>query len=120
MFKGLGNTDYTDYKRNGELIEYIEICDKRFMLTHGHTFSDDVTVFGKREQKIWMYAGNTDIVLYGHTHEPFIYCCEGKWIMNPGRVGRISSRVIHATYSVLEIEGDKIQWRLAEVDKIIK
>ena len=114
MIKILGNID--SQKEDEEWIKYTEICGRRFMLTHGHKFIDETTVYCKAQQDMWLYAGNVDIVLYGHMHEPFINCSGRKWIMCPGRIGRISSKDIHATYGILTInESGNMQWNFVEV-----
>ena len=124
MIKILGGIDLQD---DGEdLAQFIEISDKRITLTHGHTFLNDATSFGQGEQKMWMAAGNVDIVLYGHTHEPFINCCEGKWIMNPGCICRIPKNlpghnIINATYGVLVIDKNgSMQFNFVEVGTKLK
>jgi hypothetical protein len=38
--------------------------------------------------------------------------------MNPGRIGRISSKVINATYGILTIENDTITCEIVEFDSI--
>ena len=42
MIKVLGSLDSN--KDDEEWIKYAEICDKRFMLTHGHTFYNDYVI----------------------------------------------------------------------------
>ena len=67
-----------------------------------------------------MFASDSigaDVILFGHTHEPFINYCNGKWISNPGRIGRVSSNVIHATYGVLIIKAGNMEWRIKEANK---
>jgi putative phosphoesterase len=124
IIKILGGIDITG--ENEEWTKYIEISGKRFMLTHGHTILNDVTSFGQGEQRMWMAGGNVDIVLYGHTHEPFIYCCEGKWIMNPGCICRIPKNlpghnIINATYGILIInKNGGIQFNSVEVGPKIR
>ena len=124
MIKILGGIDLPE--EGDEWTKHIEITGKRFMLTHGHTYLEDVTSFGQGEQRMWMAGGNADIVLYGHTHEPFIYCCEGKWIMNPGCICRIPKNlpghnIINATYGVLIInKNGAMQFNSVEVGTKIK
>ena len=117
LFNVLGNTDAQN--ENEEWIKYIEIAGKRIMLTHGHIFLNDSTKF---EDLTNIFLGdarsdNADIILFGHTHAPFVNYRNGKWVMNPGRIGRFSKQVIHATYGVLMIESGNIQWIIREIDK---
>ena len=116
MFKVLGNTD--SYTKDEECIKYVDICGKRFMLTHGHTFIEykqSKPIF-EGIMNMFLYGEYKDITLFGHTHEPFINCCNDRWIMNPGRIGRVSSQIIKATYGVLEIgESGVLKWRFVEL-----
>ena len=117
--KVLGGID--SQKEDEEWIQYVEICNKRFMLTHGHIFLDKTTVYGQAQQNMWLYAGNSDIVLYGHMHEPFINCSEGKWIMCPGRIGRdVEGGGINPKYGILKInESGTLNWQFVEVENSI-
>ncbi|MDR2686662.1 MAG: YfcE family phosphodiesterase [Oscillospiraceae bacterium] len=107
IYKVLGNMD----KRGaGEWARHIELCGKRIFMTHGHTFLEDernTTTFEGVSRLFLSEEGSADILLFGHTHEPFLNCCNGKWIMNPGCAS--------AAYGVLEIAGGKVQWRFQEV-----
>ena len=115
MFKVLGNTD--SYNDDEDWIQYVDICGKRFMLTHGHLFlnSENKTNF-EGISNMFLCGEHKDITLFGHTHEPFINCCNGGWIMNPGHIGRISNQKICATYGILEIsEYGDLKWQFAEM-----
>ena len=73
-----GNCDR--YTRHS-LREHIIIDRKRIIILHGHEqgvkYTLDLLVsFG--------HAEDADLVLYGHTHKPEIFCDEGMYIMNPG------------------------------------
>ena len=115
MIKVLGGID--SQKEDEEWIQHVEICGKRFMLTHGHTFLDEATIYCQGQQNMWLYAGNSDIVLYGHMHEPFINCSEGKWIMCPGRIGRhIKGGGINPKYGILKInDSGALYWQFVEL-----
>jgi putative phosphoesterase len=107
IYSVLGNTDR---RREGEWTQHIELSGKRILLTHGHTFLEgkEVKTFFEGITNLFRSAyDSADIILFGHTHEPFLNCCNGKWIMNPGCASE--------TYGVLKIEDDKVQWRVQEV-----
>lgn len=115
VYKVPGNTD--SGSADEEWIRRIELCGKSILLTHGHTFLEDKTVktYFEGITKLFLSCcGSADIILFGHTHEPFINCCNGKWIMNPGHIGRRLGQQINATYGILEIVSDIIQWRFQE------
>ena len=107
IYQILGNTDA---RGTGEWTRHIELCGKRIFLTHGHTFLEGEgvkTYFEGITNLFLSECGSADIILFGHTHEPFINCCNGKWVMNPGRASK--------TYGVLELAPDQINWRFQEV-----
>lgn len=115
-----GNTD--SKSDNGHPVQYTDLCGKRVMLTHGHTFGVHTEKNGMRningidQMALYGFENGASIILFGHSHEPYINCRGGKWIMNPGRIGRISSKTIHATYGVLHIGENGIKWRISEVE----
>ena len=106
LYKVLGNTDR---HKAGEWTQHIELCGKRILLTHGHTFLEGkgVKTFFEGITNLFRSAyDSADIILFGHTHESFLNCCNGKWIMNPGCASE--------TYGVLKIQDGKVQWRVQE------
>ena len=116
MYNVFGNTD--SKKENVEWIRYVEICGKRIMLTHGNIFlnesnkSEDISNIFYNDNR----SANTDIILFGHTHAPYLNYRYNRWIMNPGRIGRASGNNIHVTYGILKIDSGKIHWEIIEVD----
>jgi putative phosphoesterase len=129
MIKNLGNID--SKKEDEEWIKYAEICGKRFMMTHGHTFfiEKEITQGGMEEARLnilkLMYENNIDITLHGHIHEPFIYyhCLtqsKHSWIMCPGRIGRKVNYIgsVNPIYGVLKIrESGALEWQFVEVEQ---
>lgn len=128
IIKNLGNSDSN--KENDEWIQYIDICGKRFMLTHGHIFNEgaweDVTDDKARRKMLKsMYEHNVDVLLHGHAHEPYLhstqimpsrYC----WIMCPGRIGRKVnySGTFNQIYGLLRInEAGIFEWQFIEVQQ---
>jgi len=135
IIKVLGSLDSN--KDDEEWVKYAEICGKRFMLAHGHTFYNNYvmnqdgtyvltqTAMAEAQQSIlkFMSENNIDITLHGHIHEPFLYnsLTQPKgWIMCPGRIGRAASDVGFATpmYGVLKIKkSGALEWQFVEVDE---
>ena len=124
MIKNLGNMDSEN--EDEELIKFSEICGKRFMMTHGHTFFDDFDNLDKGRKNILksMFQNNADITLHGHIHEPYINCCQITptqrcWIMCPGRIGKKvnASGTFYPVYGVLKInEFGTFEWQFIEVE----
>ena len=131
IIKNPGNIDSD---KDEEWIKHTEICGKRIIMTHGHTFfqytffpesntnqlTDESRITGRANILKYMTENNADIFLHGHTHEPYINSnpTPGKtyWIMNPGRIGRIDGTAIKPTYGILKIdETGGLEWRFSEI-----
>ena len=57
-----------------------------------------------------------DIILFGHTHKPYLHNQDGIWIINPGRIGRKSSKHINSTFGVVNIDEGRINCSIVEFD----
>lgn len=74
-----GNCDYFDRSHNEEKI--FEIENVKFFLTHGHLYGvkrslNSIKEIGKKL--------NASIVVFGHTHKPYIEKNEDMILFNPG------------------------------------
>ena len=133
MIKVLGGLD--SHKQDEEWIKSAEICGKRFVMAHGHTFitytydekadkyrqTDADLARSRRNILEIIRDNNADILLHGHTHEPYInrtQIAPGRacWVMNPGRIGRGDGWVFKPAYGVLKIdESGTFEWQFKEV-----
>ena len=133
MIKNLGNMD--SEKKDEELIKFAEICGKRFVMTHGHTFinytfNDKINAYQLTDEsrttcriniQKFMADNNADVFLHGHTHEPYLHriLMQEKvcWIMNPGSIRRMDDGLVKPTYGMLKIdENGTMEWQIAEVE----
>lgn len=109
MLHVIGNTDGRD---EGPEMATEQIMGHKMLLTHGHLLGlnrDRIEV----EPLFFRCAeAGAKILLFGHAHRAFAYCREGIWLLNPGRIGKKSSRAVYATYGVLTLSEDGIDWRL--------
>jgi len=128
MITVLGGLDSD--KDDEQWIKYADICGKRFMMTHGHTFYDNYVInqdgayeltqsgMAEAQQNIFkfMSENNVDITLHGHIHEPFVYYnLKHGWIMCPGRIGRNDADSVNPIYGVLKIrESGVLEWQFIE------
>lgn len=104
-----GNTDQADEGKTDALLEFEHV---RVWMTHGHLYKVEnglTELYG-----VGARAG-AQIVLFGHTHRPHLGYRDGIWLMNPGRVGRISSKAIHATYGVIRLADRKMRFEICQV-----
>ena len=130
MLKVLGNMDSD--KEDEEWIKVAEICGKRFILTHGHTFitefkngsqTDENRIKSRIEMLKCISDYDADILLHGHTHEPYINRTQltpekTGWIMNPGSIRR-KDGIFNPVYGVLYFdESGTFQWQFVEIGRI--
>ena len=84
VYSVCGNTDlFLDCKK---IDEFITMAGKKIWLTHGHTYhvhGNDV-----HELLYWGRQYDADIIIFGHTHESYVDCVDGKLVINPGSASR--------------------------------
>lgn len=107
-----GNTDRTD-EYFSEKTLFLD--NKIAFITHGDSYDVEHKISGVIDRGI---SDDADIILFGHTHKPYLQNEGGVWIMNPGRIGRISRKVINATYGIMILENDTITCEIVEFDSI--
>lgn len=77
-----GNCDLASMEPATRLLE---LEGKRIMMTHGHEYK---VKFGLQEVLHTAHRNGCDLLLYGHTHTPYVNYENGLHIMNPGSVAR--------------------------------
>jgi putative phosphoesterase len=86
----------------------------KILLTHGSPASINEPLFSStpliRFRALATLAG-TDIILCGHSHEPFQREVDGVWFINPGSVGRPGDGDPRASYAILELDGQTVKVR---------
>ena len=84
---------------------------KRILLTHASPASNQEPLTletpEKRLKELARMA-EADIIICGHSHQPFVREVDGAWFINPGSVGRPDDGDPRACYAVLEITPDSI------------
>lgn len=96
-----------DKASSTDVTEWMTLCGRSFMLTHGHIFK---VKSGTLDLFKYGVQNGADIILFGHTHEAFIRCRNGRWMMNPGRIGRQAGIATDTSYGILNISADNIRW----------
>ena len=79
----------------------LSIQNHRLLLCHGHTLG---VKSGLLRARYAAQEHHADILLFGHTHEPFIDYLENTWLFNPGSIGNNS----HPSYGVLLFENGQV------------
>lgn len=81
----------------------------RLLMAHGTPWSDVMAAFPGTRQSIFdriveRYAGDTEVVILGHTHVPMCVQIGGMWVLNPGSIYGVTVRDSH-TCAVLILPG---------------
>lgn len=95
-----GNNDFfSDLAREEE----IDLEDHHIFMTHGHYYYVSV---GNERIKEEGKARGADIVMYGHTHRPFIDIGEDITVLNPGSLSYPRQEGHRGSYIIMEIASD--------------
>lgn len=98
-----GNNDYFD---NTYPLERLATIDgKKIFACHGHKYNvkSSLLPLSLKAREL-----DADIVLYGHTHCPFLEQDGSLLIMNPGS---------HSTYGIIETDGNQIEAKVEKYEK---
>ncbi len=104
----LGNCDFSGYP----LETITEISGRKIFITHGHRYSVKTSLMNlvyKAEEV------NADIVCFGHSHILGAEVIADKLFLNPGSI-RLPRERLEKTYVILDIQGDKINMAVYEVN----
>ena len=93
-----GNNDYNLDLPSQEIFM---IGDYRVLLVHGHTYYVNRDVRYLREYAL---KNKIDIVMFGHTHRPFIYFGEDLTILNPGSLSYPRQEDRKPTFLLMQID----------------
>lgn len=93
-----GNNDYFSDLPKGLVFD---IFNYKIMVTHGHNYGVSMSTDGLREEA---RLRGVQIVLFGHTHRPFVEEKNGIVLMNPGSLTYPRQANHKASYILMEIE----------------
>lgn len=95
-----GNNDYfSEYERELEL----DLAGHHIFLTHGNRYNIYAGVDRLREEAEQRGA---DIVLFGHTHCPYVEQEEHMIFLNPGSISRPRQEGRIPTYAIMDLKED--------------
>lgn len=97
-----GNCDY-DPELPLEL--EIEFEGKKIMLTHGHRY---LNYGGIEALQNWGLLQGVDILMFGHTHIPYLDEGEDMIMLNPGSISRPRQEGHIPTYTIMEVGDDGV------------
>jgi len=90
----------------------LKVKGKRILLTHGSPASNEEPLTSdtpeERLRKLAKMA-KADVIICGHSHQPFARQVDDVWFINPGSVGRPDDGDPRACYAILQIESEGLQ-----------
>jgi putative phosphoesterase len=90
----------------------LEVEGQRILLTHGSPDSNDEHLTPETpEERLRELAqmAEADVILCGHSHQPFARQAAGVWFVNSGSVGRPDDGDPRACYAILQITPNLLQ-----------
>ena len=107
-----GNNDYFSNLNNEA---FFEIEGYKVMLTHGHHYYVSMGVERLADEA---RAQEVDIVMFGHTHRPFLEIMDDLTILNPGSISYPRQAGSIPTYMIMYIdEQGEINYETKYVDE---
>jgi putative phosphoesterase len=95
------------------------IKDWKILFTHGSPDSIDEPLTDETPQehlKELAHKARANIILCGHSHQPFMRFAGGSIFINPGSVGRMFDNDPRASYAVLTIKKHKVEVDFFRID----
>ena len=92
-----------DYNLDLPAQDIFNIGDYEVLVVHGHTF---YVYRGVERLKQYALQNNIDIVMFGHTHKPYIEIDEDVTILNPGSVSYPRQPDHMPTFLIMEIDDE--------------
>jgi putative phosphoesterase len=82
---------------------------KRLLLVHGSPRKMNEYLFEDRPVSSFARiaaSSKADVIVFGHTHKPYVKQVDGVWFVNVGSVGKPKDGNWHACYAILEVTAD--------------
>ena len=117
----LANTDQTskDFMRGLPFDLRFELGDKRVRLVHGSPRKVNEYLFEDKPARTFerIAAGaDCDVLIFGHTHKPWVHEYGGVLFVNCGSVGKPKDGDARAAFAVLDADHGQIQVEIRRVD----
>lgn len=92
--------------------------NKRVLLCHGSPWSNDEYLYPdmKQDKKDELSKISADVIIYGHTHYPFIHKNNNKLFLNPGSVGQPRDRKPGACWALWDTETNQVSLKREPYD----
>ena len=97
-----GNNDFfCDLPREEELM----LGGYKVLLTHGHYYYVSLDLKTLHDEGI---ARGFDIVMFGHTHRPYLNILDDITVLNPGSISQPRQEGHNPSYMIMKIDNDKV------------
>lgn len=90
-----------DYGSDLPLVDIFMVEDYKVMICHGHTFYVHGTTMYLKE---YARENGIDVVMFGHTHRPYIEIEEDVTVLNPGSIAYPRQEDRRPTFLLMEID----------------
>jgi putative phosphoesterase len=113
------STDQIAYLRELPNITVVEYLGKTFTLAHGSPFKNDQYIYPDTERSVLLSCVNevnTDYLLLGHTHHPFIFAGTNTTLINPGSVGQSRDIGGFASWAIMDMSNDCVTFKKTPYD----
>ena len=100
-----------------------EDCSCKILLVHATPFRNDEYLFendSKYSLTQYLSVHNYDVMVMGHTHQPYIQRSSGKLLINSGSVGRSREADRKASYCHLKLDKKQIEAEIVKLDYDIR
>jgi len=105
----------------------LTVARRSILLTHASPQSNEEHLTPETPQERLQelaHGVSADLVVFGHSHRPFVRRVDGVWLINTGSVGRPDDGDPRSCYAILELSDRDIQvqhYRLTyDVDRTVK
>ena len=89
-----------------EKLEF-ELDQKTLSIAHGSIHSEDEYVYPSQTNlDLIQHLSDSKYTILGHTHHPFAWCNEDRWLINPGSVGQPRDQSAVSSYFYLDLKND--------------
>ncbi len=107
-----GNCDFAVSNTSTE--EVLEVCGKRILIVHGHTYSVKTGY-----EKLFESAKfkKIDLALFGHTHVAEEFANGSCLFLNPGSMCTPRNNA-RKSYATIDIDEDKIKTKIIYIDRV--
>lgn len=95
-----GNNDFTVELPSHESFM---IADKKVYITHGHRF---YVGYGADKLRYFALENGYDIIMFGHTHSPFLDIGDDVTILNPGSISYPRQDGREQTFMLIEVDNE--------------